>query len=497
MTRTYLMLAAALTVGAANAQPTINGSLAGDESFYGSALSIQDTRTQFGDANNPDPILSGGGSEIDQVFATVSGDRLYVLVTGNLEDNFNKLNVFIDSEAGGVNTLDGAALPAAVDSFCCGGLEPPRGGNTDGEGALQRMNGLGFDTGFDADHLLIFTHGGESVPGVIDFNAFSSHYADLTDGVNGTAAALGMQLAPRGEPRLLRAPASNPLGDYNDDGVVDAADYTRYRDTLGSEIVLPNNEVAGNIGQGHYDQWADNYGAVGNSGGIDDFAFKPEGNPGNTDDLVSDFTLANLGQGELIDRDYALSDGGCTDDTGAGCLAREFEFALDVDPAELGTNDSSHRNFDNVVDLRMALDNSNIAGVLGGGADFELVDGEDDPENVTTGVEFSIPLDQIGDPTGDIGLMVFINGGGHDFLSNQVAGALGPGGGGVIRATEIGESGGNLGTAFFGDTPGGSFKDIPGNQFITLSQPASTAIPEPTAIVMAVFAAVGLAGVRR
>ena len=46
----------------------------------------------------------------------------------------------------------------------------------------------------------------------------------------------------------------------------------------------------------------------------------------------------------------------------------------------------------------------------------------DDPQNVTTGLEFSIPLSQIGNPTGNIKLTAFVNGGGHNYSSNQVFG---------------------------------------------------------------------------
>ena len=77
-----VVLLAASTV--ATAQPVVNGGLAGDEALYGAALSIQNTDTQFGNATNGDPRFANGGSEIDQVFGTVRGDRLYMLVTGNL-----------------------------------------------------------------------------------------------------------------------------------------------------------------------------------------------------------------------------------------------------------------------------------------------------------------------------------------------------------------------------------------------------------------------------
>ena len=50
-------------------------------------------------------------------------------------------------------------------------------------------------------------------------------------------------------------------GDFNEDGVVDAADYTVYRDNLGTSNVLPNNGGLGTpIGSTYYDLWVDNFG---------------------------------------------------------------------------------------------------------------------------------------------------------------------------------------------------------------------------------------------
>ncbi|TWT37773.1 hypothetical protein KOR34_27360 [Posidoniimonas corsicana] len=59
------------------------------------------------------------------------------------------------------------------------------------------------------------------------------------------------------------APAPLELaGDYNGDGVVDAADYTVWRDNLG-ETSLPNGETAslGTVDQADYQVWRDNFGA--------------------------------------------------------------------------------------------------------------------------------------------------------------------------------------------------------------------------------------------
>ncbi|TWT36158.1 hypothetical protein KOR34_10570 [Posidoniimonas corsicana] len=54
------------------------------------------------------------------------------------------------------------------------------------------------------------------------------------------------------------APVGLP-GDYNDNGVVDAADYTVWRDALGGAESLPNDDTPG-VGADDYDRWRDAYG---------------------------------------------------------------------------------------------------------------------------------------------------------------------------------------------------------------------------------------------
>lgn len=52
-------------------------------------------------------------------------------------------------------------------------------------------------------------------------------------------------------------------GDYNDDGFVDAADYTIWRDARGTNALLPNDRgFGGIIGTRHLSQWRTNYGAI-------------------------------------------------------------------------------------------------------------------------------------------------------------------------------------------------------------------------------------------
>ena len=59
---------------------------------------------------------------------------------------------------------------------------------------------------------------------------------------------------------------SNPLGDYNGDGIVDAADYTVWHDSLGSKIVLAaDGNGNGMIDAGDYDVWRANFGQTAGS----------------------------------------------------------------------------------------------------------------------------------------------------------------------------------------------------------------------------------------
>lgn len=51
-------------------------------------------------------------------------------------------------------------------------------------------------------------------------------------------------------------------GDYNNDGKVDAADYTRWRDTTGTATTLPNDTTPGTVGPSDYVVWSSNYGAT-------------------------------------------------------------------------------------------------------------------------------------------------------------------------------------------------------------------------------------------
>ena len=453
-----LLLSAASTFAA----PVLDGTA---DPEYGAALSTQNTNTQFGNATSGDPINGGGGSELDQVFGYISGGRLYVTLAGNLETNFNKFDVFIDSKAGGSNVINGASLPAGVDQFCCGG----NGTNPNNTGALQRLNTLTFDAGFEADHFLSFTHGFEKLraglPDELQFYAATAHYADLTNGVNGRNAALGMQLAQRGLPNVLRG----TTGDFDTDGNVDGGEFLTWQRNFGATAgaTRAQGDADGNgaVNAADLATWQATFGFDVANASFDNYYFAPQNpNADKSDSLVGP-ALPGLSQGQLIDKNYVLGAGGATDDVGTGALTRELEFALPIAASD-PTNAFKHRNMDNIVDLQMAIDNSNVGGVSGDGPYTTSTAG--DPQNVRTGIEFSIPLSEIGYASGPIKLIAFVNNGGHDYLANQVSGE------GVLF--------GNLG----GLLPDFEL-EFPGNQYVVIPAAAtatSAAVPEPTAAVL-------------
>lgn len=85
----------------------------------------------------------------------------------------------------------------------------------------------------------------------------------LIDEVRLTAAALSTD-------KFLNAISTGPAnpGDYNDDGIVNAADYVVWRNAVGTSAVLANDAIGGTIGQNHYDQWRSNFGKSGGVGTV-------------------------------------------------------------------------------------------------------------------------------------------------------------------------------------------------------------------------------------
>lgn len=127
----------------------------------------------------------------------------------------------------------------------------------------------------------------------------------------------------------------------------------------------------------------------------------------------------------------------------------------------------------NFFNARVAINNSNIAGVDGSG----LGTG---PGGVLTGIEVQIPLASLGVASmNGLKVAAFVNGQNFDFLSNQVLGGL-PAGTGNLGGDGLGNFTGNVG--------GVNFANFAGDQFVTL-------VPAPGVVSMLGLA--GLAAARR
>lgn len=132
---------------------------------YGAPLWVQNIGTQFG--NNTDSSVEfANGSEINALYGTISGGTLFLGVAGNLQTNFNKLNIVLDFTAGGQNTLSN---------------DLPNLGN---------LGGLTFDTGFNADAVLSFTGGNDPIEWYVD-----GALVDGTGGFLGGGQVVGNQLS--------------------------------------------------------------------------------------------------------------------------------------------------------------------------------------------------------------------------------------------------------------------------------------------------------------
>jgi hypothetical protein len=219
MKRTHLLAATAALVGATtlvSADIVIDGSL---DSGYGKPLAVQNVGTGFGDSNLG-VINFANGSELNAAHAFVGQDYLHLFLAGNLESNFNKLEVFIDYRKGGQNRL--------------------RGDNPDVDfNGLNRMGddgtgiGLTFDAGFEADFYITFTCGGGP------FATFSNTAQILTGGGGigefiGAGGAGGKAILNGSNGTLIGLNNSNTAGvPFGTDAASGAGT------TTGIEIALP------------------------------------------------------------------------------------------------------------------------------------------------------------------------------------------------------------------------------------------------------------------
>ncbi len=166
----------------------VDGSIAGDN--YGTPLAIQTVQTDFGDNNGVDK-----GSELNAAYARTTSKKLSLALTGNLEDNFNKLVIFFDSRPGGQNVLDTDTANFGTNPV----IDPSPFPSDPGMFAkMSSVPGLEttFDAGFFADFVLIVRHGftGSENRMDVDYGVLagsSSQYLGVLDPTAETSGTTG------------------------------------------------------------------------------------------------------------------------------------------------------------------------------------------------------------------------------------------------------------------------------------------------------------------
>jgi hypothetical protein len=66
-------------------------------------------------------------------------------------------------------------------------------------------------------------------------------------------------------------------GDYNNNGIVNAADYLYYRKRLGQSVTIPNDQTPGTVTPGDYYVWRNNFGSTLGAGGTAGVVPEPSG----------------------------------------------------------------------------------------------------------------------------------------------------------------------------------------------------------------------------
>jgi len=478
--------------------PTIDGDRTGDA--YTNYF-LQGNFTGFGDEDDGTIDGSGpgsGGSEIDGIYAIVQGGNLYLMVTGNLENNGNGLDIYIDTGAGGDNELDA-------------------GSTGDGAFVVDGQAGTVFDSAFDADFLVsvsaIDADEDELTPvvpvlyagpidGSIDLVATTTGY-----GTTGTGSGFSVHVDNSNTEGVIgtqsQATPVSPDANWA---------YGSELNNVRAMVDETNNKlyvfIAGNLeknfnklnlffdciaGQGQNTLRDDNVDIAFNNlnnvmGGITfDTGFEPDywmdintGVDGGSGELINFTDAATLRtDGALIDPtflvvlDYgAFFGGSITDSVGTPvAMPRELmDFSgprVDIQDGTLGALFTEYGPRLTQIDpqnptaalIQTAIDNSNVAGVTGADASGAA--------SVNTGIEICIDLDELGwDGSSDILMAGWIANDPFSFLSNQVFGEL-PAGQANLGEVDSDEDG-------MADL---DFNTIAGDQFINLSAPPVVPCP--------------------
>jgi len=226
MRNTMMFVAAIAVASAAQAQVVLDGTA---EKAYGAAVVVQNTQTQFGDSNLG-VIDFANGSELDAGYAKIEDGFLFLVLAGNLESNFNKLEIFIDAVEGGQNQLRGDNIDVDFNGLNRMG---------DDLGTVKVVEGLTFDADFSADMWVGLTCGGD--PFGVYFN-----YATLPTEGAGVGGYQGSGGAGAAGAAIFKSGFGFGLDNSNALGVVggtELGDGTGVR--TGVEVRIPLSAIPG------------------------------------------------------------------------------------------------------------------------------------------------------------------------------------------------------------------------------------------------------------
>ena len=192
------------------------------------------------------------------------------------------------------------------------------------------------------------------------------------------------------------------------------------------------------------------------------------GTPGLTFDpgFTCDYHLlvrhGDPGKGPIFDADFINRMGGGFAMVPVNAMRVPFDnmtltAAGSIEPGNPGLNSSGVDA--NLQSIFVAIDNNNMAGLTG---DVSVPANAADAEAVTTGIEFSIDVSDLGlnpEEAGTIKINAMVNGVNHDFMSNQIL----PG----VDAPMGNLGGDNMGN-FTGNVGGVDFTAFTGDQFVCI-----------------------------
>jgi autotransporter-associated beta strand protein len=211
-------------------------------------------------ANAAAVIANGSGAGSTALVDLGGGNRTLTIGNGTAATD---LTVSVPVTNGGL-TKAGAGVLALTGANTYAG-------DTSVEGGALRLSSATLDDGADV-YLLAGATLDLTFGGVDEIDSLFIDGVSMAAGIWGAEGSGEVLTSPliTGTGRLLVTTFIPPplWGDYNDDGIVDSADYVVWRDALDSENALPNDDTPG-VGEDDFERWRTNFGAT-NLGGAGD-----------------------------------------------------------------------------------------------------------------------------------------------------------------------------------------------------------------------------------